>query len=120
MNEDDKKANTIRWYDRDGIVAKSMNLLQEIPDDLKRQVASYLVDDIINRKPYCDMFPIDTHYMILSEQRRRRWYDFDETIHIFVELLRHASEAQRVAISQMVIDFIETLIETDRIARNEK
>lgn len=114
MSDEEKMAKTIRWYDRDDVVAKSMEILQEIPDESKRLVASYLVEDIIQRKPYCDMFPLDTHYLILSENRRRRWYDFDETVRIFIELLRHTSDVQKRDICEMVLSFVDSLPDEDK------
>jgi len=120
MNEDEKKEKTIRWYDRDDKVSKSMNILKNIPDDSKRQITTYLVEEIITRKPYCDMFPLDAHFLILSEQRRRRWYDFDEALHIFVELLRHSSDAQKIEISEMVLNFVKTISDADGIPSSNK
>ena len=115
MDDIERKAKTTRWYDRDDTVSKSMNMLNKIPDSLKRQVATFLVEDIINRKPYKDMFTLDTHYLILSEDRRNRWYDFDETIHIFVELLRHTSDDRKKELADLVIDFITSLADFEGI-----
>ena len=55
------------------------------------------------------MYPLDTHYLILSETRRNRWYDYDETVHIFMELLRHCSDQQKIDISQKLLCFVEEL-----------
>lgn len=112
MEENDKKTPFIRWYDKDEAIASSMKTLENAPDKLKRQIATYLIEEVISRKPYCDMFPLDTHYLILSENRRRRWYDYDETVRIFIELLRHSSESQQKAVFNMVDAFITSLMET--------
>lgn len=111
MTNDNNTSHNIRWYDRDEIVSQSMNLLKDVPDSLKRQVATYLVEEIIARKPYIDMLPFDTHYLILSENRRRRWYDYDETVRIFVELLRHTSDDQKRVVCLLVLSFVESLEE---------
>lgn len=111
MQNGDKDNKTIRWYDGNETLQNAMQLLQDLPDSFKRQVATYLVQDIISRKPYCDMLTLDAHYLIMSEDRRRRWYDFDEAFHIFIELVRHSSEDQRTIIAELVIQFICNLKE---------
>lgn len=113
MSSNNKNGKTIRWYDKNDNVSESMKRLQNLPDETKRQVATYLIEEVISRKPYCDMLPLDTHYLILSEDRRRRWYDLDEILHIFVELLRHTSDEQKLALSEMVDQFVATISETD-------
>jgi hypothetical protein len=114
MNNDDNKSLNIRWYDRGDEVSESMKLLEDLPDSLKRRVATYLIDEIINRKPYCDMFTLDTHYLIISEIRRRRWYDYDEAVRIFVELVRHTSEQQQKEICAMVLSFLKNHLDDEK------
>lgn len=113
MDQNNENGKTIRWYDRNDNVSESMKKLQHLPDSIKRQIATYLIEDVISRKPYCDMLPLDTHYLILSEDRRRRWYDLDEILHIYVELLRHTSEEQKIALSDMLDQFVSTISEID-------
>jgi hypothetical protein len=112
MSSENNKSKISRWYDRNDSISVSMHLLESVPDNLKRQVANYLIEDLITKKPYSDMLPIDVHYLVLSENRRRRWYDFDESVRIFVELLRHSSESQRLEISDKLEGFIKKILET--------
>jgi hypothetical protein len=111
MTSANDKSQISRWYDQNQNVAKSMDLLENLPDTVKKRVAAYLIEDLITKKPYSDMLPIDVHYLVLSENRRRRWYDFDESVRIFVELLRHSSDTQKNEICEMVMAFLNKLLE---------
>ena len=99
----------IRWYDGDPVVAKCIGLLEGVRDSLKRQTATFLMGQIILKPPYSDMLPDEVFNLITSETRKRRWYDFDETIKIFMELLRHSSEEVRRQICITAITFIEDI-----------
>lgn len=113
MNNDNKSPKISRWYDRVSSSSDTMNRLKNTPDSLKRQVSTYLINEIISKKPYIDMIPLDVHYLVLSENRRRRWYDFDECVRIFVELLRHCSESQKAEVCNMIDLFIDKASELD-------
>ena len=107
MQEDNQDFK--RWYDEDAIVAKCVRLLENIQDTIKRQTATFLMDEIISKPPFSEMVPDDVINLVLSEGRRRRWYDFDEIIRIFMELLRHAPLEIKKEIAIKAVTFIEHL-----------
>ena len=98
-----------RWYDEDPIVAQCLKKLETLQDSLKRQTANYLMQEIINKPPYVDMLPDDIFNLATGESKRRRWYDFDEVVRIFIELLRHAQPDTRRTIAVTAVAFIEDL-----------
>ena len=102
-----------RWYDEDPIVAKCLRILESIPNSVKRQTATYLMDEIINKPPYIEMIPDEIFTLATSEKERRRWYDYDEIIRIFIELIRHAPADMKRKVAVMAISFIEDQQEID-------
>lgn len=108
MTENDDSVT--RWYDEDEIVSKCVNLLQNLKNSDKRQTATFLMNEIITIPPFVDMLPDEVLNVINSEERRRRWYDFDETVRIFAELLRYSTPDARKKIATRALTFIEDMI----------
>jgi hypothetical protein len=98
-----------RWYEEDTIVEKCLSLLENLEDSKKRQTSVFLMDEIINKDPYTEMIPDKIFGLATEETQKRRWYDFDQTVRIFVELLRHVSPEERNKIAILAISFIEDL-----------
>lgn len=101
-----------RWYDLDPIVSKCVHSLESLDVGLKRQTAIYIVDEIINKPPYSEMLSDKVFELATTEDSRRRWYDFDEAVRIFIELLRHSSTDARRKIALQAVTFIEDLSES--------
>jgi|GEM_PF-893211 len=97
-----------RWHDQDVIVAKCISLLENIKDSIKRQTATFLMDEIISKPPYNNMLPEEIYNLALSETRKRRWYDMDEVLRLFVEMLRHCPPEARKEVAIKAINFIES------------
>lgn len=104
---EEKNETFKRWYDVDPVVAKCVTLLENLPENLKRQTSSYLMEKIIEKPPFSEMLPEDVFKLATEEQRRRRWYDEDEILRIFVELLRHSPLETKRNLSLIAITFIE-------------
>lgn len=98
-----------RWYDEDDLVSECVQTLEGIEDSYKRQTATFLMDEILTKPPFVDMMPNEIFSLITSEDRKRRWYDFDEVMRIFLELLRYSCDETRMQISKKAIKFVETL-----------
>lgn len=99
-----------RWYDEDPIVKKCVSYLENMSDNLKRKTATYLMDEIIDKPPFSDMVPDDVFDIATAEENKRRWYDFDEVVRIFFELLKSAPKEVKTQIAMIAITFIEDLI----------
>ena len=111
MTENDR--NFTRWYDDDKLVAKCVHVLEELNDSQQRKTATFLMDHIINKPPFKDMLPDDIFNTVVSETRARRWYDFDEVVRNFIELLRHSNPETRREIAIIAVTFIEDLLKHD-------
>lgn len=99
-----------RWYEEDPVVTRCLTLLEGLDDSMKRQTATYIMDEIINKPPYTEMLPEEVFNLVLSETRKRRWYDFDEVTRIFIEMLRHSPSDIRRQISVQCIKFVEGIM----------
>ncbi|MFH0703322.1 MAG: hypothetical protein V2B14_07310 [bacterium] len=107
---DENNRSFSRWYDKNEIVSKCMEILGDVQDSLKRKTATYLMDEIIKKEKYINALPEDIYSRITSEiKRRRRWYDFEEIARIFVELLKHCPDEIQKEIAVKAITFIENL-----------
>ncbi len=100
-----------RWYDKNEITSRCINLLEELEDPLKRQVSTWLMNEIIEKPPYKDMLPKEIESMVHCEQRRRRWYDYDEVCRIYVELVKNAPDKLQTKICVKSVTYMEDLIE---------
>lgn len=109
----EKDRNFTRWYDEDKVVARCVSILENLKDSYKRQTATFLMDQIINKPPYKDMLTEEVLNVVISETRTRRWYDFDEVVRNFFELLRHSDSETRIQIAIIAVTFIEDLIKHD-------
>ncbi len=98
-----------RWYDEDPVVGSCFEKLENLPVELKRQTANYLMEEIINKPPYSDMIADEVFDLATGESKKRRWYDFDEVVRIFIELIRHASPDTRRQVAIQAISFVEDL-----------
>lgn len=104
-----------RWYEEDAVVSACVQKIENLHESLKRQTANYLMEEIINKPPYSEMVADDIFKLATAESQRRRWYDYDEVIRLFVELLRHAPAPTRREIALKSISFIEDLGEQQDI-----
>lgn len=98
MNEE---KNYQRWYDTDPVVSRCVHKLENIEKFKQHQVATFLTDEILND------FSEDIYEKVVGEDRKRRWYDFDEACKIFMELMRHLPEESKKEIAVKTIIFIE-------------
>lgn len=98
-----------RWYEKDEVLTKCINTLETIEDKHKRQTATYLTEEIITKPPFSDLIPDEVFKMATGESSRRRWYDFDEVVRLFVELLRHAPVERQREIAVKAMIFINDL-----------
>ena len=99
-----------RWYDQDKILSKCVSLLYSLPDPLKRQTSTFLMNEIIDKQPYINMINEEIYTIVTSEGNKNRWYDHDEVTRIFMELLKNASDDSKKEISLKAITYMEDLI----------
>jgi len=98
-----------RWYDKDPVVSKCFEIMEQLDDGKKRQTATFLMDEIISKPPYVEMIPDEIFKLATGEEQKRRWYDYDEVSRIFAELVRHSDDAAKKEIAVKAITFIQDL-----------
>ncbi len=99
----------LRWYEKDELTSKFIEMFENLSDSNKRKTAIFLVDEIINKPPYKDMVSEDVFNAATSESQKRRWYDFDEVIRIFAELLKNLNEEAKKEIAVKAVLFMQDL-----------
>ncbi len=99
----------VRWYDKDPIVSKCFKLIESLEDSKKHQVATFLMGSIIMQPPYSSMMPSKVSSLMSIEEPKRRWYDYDESIRLFIELIKNVSDDTKREIAIRAIGFIEDL-----------
>lgn len=108
-NKENEEKSFLRWYDKDPVVSRCFEIMENIDDRKKRQTATFLMDEIISSPPYADMLPETIFELATGEKEKRRWYDYDEVSRIFAELMRHSTDEGRKEIAIKAITFIEDL-----------
>ena len=104
-----------RWYEKDKVVHNCANKLEKLEPHFQRQVSSYIMDELLNTPPYITMLEEQIIKLATNESTpKRRWYDFSQTVHIFMELLKNLSEEKARKICIQVITFIEDLAPTSQ------
>ncbi len=105
----DNNIQNLRWYEKDELTAKFLHMFENLSDSNKRKTAIFLVDEIINKPPYNEMLSEDVFNAATSESQKRRWYDFDEVIRIFAELLKNLNDDARKEIAVKAVLFMQDL-----------
>lgn len=98
-----------RWYEKDPVVAKCFEIMEQLDEGKKRRTATFLMNEIISQPPYTDMIPDEVFNLATGEEQKRRWYDYDEVSRIFAELLRHAPDEIKKEIAIKAVTFIQDL-----------
>lgn len=104
----------VRWYDKDEVVSRCVHLLESVPDSLKRKTATFLMDQVIQKPTFENLVPDEIVDMATGDDRRRRWYDFDEVVRIFIELLKNCPDQDKRHIATKAICFVEDMIAVDK------
>ena len=72
-----------RWYDADAVVAKVINDMEKLPEDLQVKCAEYIIDDLL-RDVELEEMSLDDQYNYIM----RRWYDKNIKVSHAIEYLR--------------------------------
>ncbi len=100
-----------RWYDNNKITSRCVELLEQLSDRDQRKTATFLMNEIISQPHFSQMLPKDIFNHTNSEKRRNRWYDEEEAIRIFMELLKICPEAEQKTVATKAIIYMEGLKE---------
>lgn len=96
-----------RWYDQDPSVSQCFNMFEKVSPKVKHKLATFLMEEIINKPPYFDMISDEIFELATGEPERRRWYDDDEIVRIYVELLRHVDADIQKELAIKSLEFLE-------------
>ncbi len=100
-----------RWYDNNKITSRCVELLEKLSDGDQRKTATFLMNEVISQPHFSKMLPKDIFECTNSETRRNRWYDEEEAIRIFMELLKVCPQAEQTTIATKAIIYMEGLKE---------
>jgi len=105
-----------RWYDRDPLLSKSMQTLEESDDETQIKVALNLIKIIIEHNISSNEFEEVGDILSAVEEGvegrgNERWYDIDKTVRTAITMLENSStQIQTIAakeIAKMVLDKIK-------------
>lgn len=108
--------NIRRWYDKDPILSRSMNILEQSDDTTQIQVALNIIKIIIEHNiAYSEYSGVEEIIDAVDEglvnQGRSRWYDIDKTLRAAITMLENSdTEIQLTAakeMAKMVVDKIK-------------
>lgn len=108
--------NIRRWYDKDPILSRSMNILEQSDDTTQIQVALNIIKIIIEHNiAYSEYSGVEEIIDAVDEglvnQGRSRWYDIDKTLRAAITMLENSdTEVQITAakeMAKMVVDKIK-------------
>ena len=102
-----------RWYDKDPSVSECFNMFEKANPQIKHKLATFLMEEIINKPPYSEMISDEVFALATGETKRRRWYDDDEIVRIYVELLRHSETEIQKELAVKSLEFLEGAILED-------
>ncbi|MDD3593724.1 MAG: hypothetical protein PHX18_03750 [Candidatus Gastranaerophilales bacterium] len=85
-----------RWYEINSMVNVLFSLFEKADDEEKKSVISFMTQELINLRPYDKLDVASVFKMATGEQARNRWYDKDESVRIFVELLKNLSDDDKI------------------------
>ncbi|OGI20206.1 MAG: hypothetical protein A2255_10530 [Candidatus Melainabacteria bacterium RIFOXYA2_FULL_32_9] len=97
INDDDDQIR--RWYDKDPILSKAVNILETSSDNLQIQIALNLITVIIehniDNNTYSSVDEIIASADDEKEFGSNRWYDLDDTLKTAIQLLKTCSNELR-------------------------
>ncbi len=94
-----------RWYDADAVVAKVINDMEHMPEELQVKCAEYIIDDLLKDVELENMSLEDQYQYIM-----RRWYDKNIKVSHAIEYLRLCPEDIRRQTALQVQKFMKNLI----------
>ena len=94
-----------RWYDADTVVAKVINDMEKLPEDLQVKCAEYIIDDLL-RDVELEEMSLDDQYNYIM----RRWYDKNIKVSHAIEYLRLCPSDIRRQTALQVQKFMRKLI----------
>ena len=97
--------NYTRWYDKDQYLKFIMDTIENVKDELKRDIVNDFIQ-IIMQDSCSDMDgfinKINNEYV----SDRHRWYDKDESISSVVEMLKFVDEEKKKELLKELVDIL--------------
>ena len=93
-----------RWYDADTIVSKTINEMEQLPEELQIRCAEYIIDDLL-KDVELPMMSLEDQYNYIM----RRWYDKNIKVSHAIEYLRICPDDIRRETALQVQKFMKNL-----------
>lgn len=107
-----------RWYDKDPILQKAMNILETSDDKLQIQVAINLIKVIIEHNIEENVYTsIDDIISAVefgkSEKGNGRWYDIDNTLRTAIQMLENCNPEMQGKIAKEIASLVTKVFKND-------
>ena len=115
-----------RWYDKDPLLAKSMNTLEASDDETQIKVAlnllKIIVEHNLTNNEYSDVNEIiEAVEEGMDSRANSRWYDIDRTVRAAINMLQNSpADTQKIIAKEMaklVIDKIKEDKDVEELKR---
>lgn len=96
-----------RWYDRDPVLSKAMQILETTDDQFQLKIALNLIQIIIEHNIDADTYRSVGDILCAVDEGRcekgkERWYDLNETIRTAVQMLENSSDEVKSSVAKNI------------------
>lgn len=101
--------NYIRWYDKDPDLSHLMAFIENLPDNIREEIAQDLIQIISNELKINN----DTELFELGKNslaKYRRWYDYNITLHSAIEIIKNLNTEKRTEIIHSIMESIVQIL----------
>lgn len=101
--------NFIRWYDKDPELSRLMAFIENLPENVRDEVAHDLIQIILNELKInndAEIFELGKNKI----SQYRRWYDNNVTLHSAIEIIENLDDDKRAEIIQFSMESIVQIL----------
>ena len=111
--------NIRRWYDRDPVLSKSMQILENSDDKTQIKIALNLIKVIIEHNIADNNFlGVDDILTAVEDGRQNRgghrWYDIDATLRVAINMLENCPEQIQNNVAKEMANIVISKIKHDK------
>lgn len=99
----------VRWYDKDPDLSHLMTFIENLPDNIRDEIAHDLIQIISNELKInndAEIFELGKNNI----SQYRRWYDDNITLHSAIEIIKNLDSEKRNEIIQYIMESIVQIL----------
>lgn len=107
----------VRWYDKDPYLSEMMRILEQLPIEIRNDIAQDLLQIVMDTQKSNDDSKIE--YLknnLLPEYRR--WYDENPNLLSSVEILKDSDEATKKEACESVMEYLFQILTKEQAKIN--